>query len=773
MQNSLRTRLIIYFIGLAIVPLVIVGIVLAYRAYTTQVAQALTVQSQVAQRVASEVESFIRERENELRLLTDVRGLSELTQAEQRSLMSGLLSSANLYDDLVLLNAEGQEEIVVSRLSVVSGDALVNRTGVAEFEIPRESGATYFSSVTFVEQTGEPNMIVSVPLFDLQTGDFRGVLVANLRFKPIWDLMAQTRVTENGTVYMVDAEHRVIAHPNPSIVLQETGVSLPDKDEFTTGLDGTEVALAYVPISLNEQIFEVVAEQPRSEALALAQSSVVITVSAMLVSIIISGLLGVLAAAQITHPINQLATTAQTISAGDLSQKAIVSTKDEIGELAVAFNHMAEQLHDSIQNLERRVTAKTRDLKLAGQVSRQLTTVLDLDELLPQLVEQTRAAFDLYFVSVFLYQPETQRLGMVAGTGEAGQNTLVTGIGYHLDARPSLVAKAGRERHSVIINDVSREEAHAANPYLPNTRSEAVLPMIVRDELIGVLGLQSDQLERFGADDMEIFTTLAEQIAIAIKNAQLYEDQIGLAEELRQADQTKSQFLASMSHELRTPLNAIMNFTEMIALEMMGPINNEQKELLDQSLDSAKHLLNLINDILDISKIQAGKLTLFIEEDVNIYAELKTVLGMVEPLLSQKQTPLNLVQDVDDDLPLLTGDKRRVRQILLNLVSNAVKFTDEGTVTLGIKNHEDHILIAVIDNGPGITSDMQTLIFEPFIQTKDGIKHADGTGLGLPITKSLVVAHGGRIWLESVPGEGAAFYVALPTPHAQKTAITG
>src|SRR5690606_27255758 len=109
--------------------------------------------------------------------------------------------------------------------------------------------------------------------------------------------------------------------------------------------------------------------------------------------------------------------------------------------------------------------------------------------------------------------------------------------------------------------------------------------------------LQSDQLERFGADDMEIFTTLAEQIAIAIKNAQLYEDQIGLAEELRQADQTKSQFLASMSHELRTPLNAIMNFTEMIALEMMGPINNEQKELLDQSLDSAKHLLNLINDI--------------------------------------------------------------------------------------------------------------------------------------------------------------------------------
>lgn len=769
MQNSLRTRLIIYFIGLAIIPLVIVGVVLAYRVFTTQVVQALTIQSQVAQHVASEVESFIRERENELHLLTDLNGLAELTSVEQHSLMSALLSSQSLYDDLILVDAEGQESIYLSRLSVVSADELTNRADTPEFTTPKETGNTYFSSIIFGEQTGEPNITISVPLFSLQTGEFAGVLVANLRFKPIWDLMAQTRVAGTGTVYMVDIDNRVIAHPNPSIVLQETKITLPVEDQFTTGLDDTEVALAYVPISLNEQTFRVVAEQPRSTALALAQSSAIITIAAILIAIIISGFLGIAAASQITQPINQLARTAQIISAGDLTQKAVVSTKDEIGDLAVTFNQMAEQLSDSIQHLEQRVAAKTRDLQLAGQVSRQLTTVLDLDELLPQLVEQTRTAFDLYFVSVFLFQPQTEYLEMVAGTGDAGAKIIEAGARYHLQARPSLVAKAGRERKSVITNDVSQEPSHAKNPYLPATTSEAVLPMIVGDELIGVLGLQSRIKDRFGTDDVEIFTTLAEQIAIAVKNAQLYEEQIALAEELHRADQVKSQFLASMSHELRTPLNAIMNFTEMITLEMIGPINQDQKELLEQSLDSARHLLNLINDVLDISKIQAGKLTLFVEPDVNIYTELKTVLGMVEPLLNQKQATLRFVQDVDDNLPLLAGDRRRIRQILLNLISNAIKFTDEGTVTVSIKNQDDHLLLAIIDTGPGIASDMQHLIFEPFVQTKDGIKHADGTGLGLPITKSLITAHNGQIWLESKPGEGSAFFVTLPMPQADKT----
>ena len=446
---------------------------------------------------------------------------------------------------------------------------------------------------------------------------------------------------------------------------------------------------------------------------------------------------------------------------GFVSHRAAVE-KERQAELRAAN----EALRESEAELEVRVAARTRDLKLASDVARQLTTVLDLKELLPQLVAQTKMAFNLYFVSIFLYQPETQRLTLAAGTGEAGRKMLAEGIGFQLDAKPSLVAKAARERQSVVVNDVTQTEAHAQNPNLPDTKSEAVFPMLVGDELIGVLGTQSEIGNRFGPDDVEIFNILAEQIAIAVKNAQLFEAQLQLADELRKADETKSQFLASMSHELRTPLNAIINFTEMISLEMMGPVNEDQKGLLNQTLDSSQHLLNLINDVLDISKIQAGRLALYVEDDVDLQTELNSAVAMVEPILLNK--PVRLVQDIDDTLPPMSGDRRRIRQIILNLLTNAAKFTDEGCITLSIKRQDGHILLTVADTGPGISAEMQSFIFEPFIQTEDGLKHAGGSGLGLPITRSLVEAHGGRLWLESEPDVGAAFFVTLPVRTAER-----
>jgi PAS domain S-box-containing protein len=227
-----------------------------------------------------------------------------------------------------------------------------------------------------------------------------------------------------------------------------------------------------------------------------------------------------------------------------------------------------------------------------------------------------------------------------------------------------------------------------------------------------------------------------------------------------QADQMKSQFLASMSHELRTPLNAILNFTEMTALGMVGPVNERQKDVLNKSLASSRHLLSLINDVLDITKIQAGMLALYIEEDVNLYTELETVLATAETLLQGK--PVRLVRDVDEGVPCLSCDRRRVRQILLNLLANAAKFTQAGTVTLCMKRREGDVLFAVSDTGPGIPAEKHSFIFEPFVQTETGIQHAGGSGLGLAISKKLAEAHGGRLWVESEVGDGAAFYLTLP-----------
>lgn len=249
-----------------------------------------------------------------------------------------------------------------------------------------------------------------------------------------------------------------------------------------------------------------------------------------------------------------------------------------------------------------------------------------------------------------------------------------------------------------------------------------------------------------------------EKLNVALDMALVTTDEA--RERAERADQIKSQFLASMSHELRTPLNAILNFTEFVALGMMGEVNDRQRDALEKSLESARHLLNLINDVLDITKIEAGMMQLFVEDNVDVRAEANQAVGAVQALLTEK--PVELIIDLANDLPLIVGDRRRVRQIFLNLLSNAAKFTEEGSITLRAKTDGDAISFSVTDTGPGIAPEEQEIIFEPFRQTDQGVRHMNGTGLGLPITKRLIESHGGSLWLESDIGKGAAFHVKLP-----------
>jgi signal transduction histidine kinase len=240
----------------------------------------------------------------------------------------------------------------------------------------------------------------------------------------------------------------------------------------------------------------------------------------------------------------------------------------------------------------------------------------------------------------------------------------------------------------------------------------------------------------------------------------LYQEQLKVSAELRSVDRMKSQFLASMSHELRTPLNAILNFSEFMRMGLLGPVNDKQTDALDKVLSSSRHLLSLINDVLDMTKIQAGLMILFVEENIDLAKETQQVLANIEPLLADR--PVRLILDIDPHLPPMLGDRRRIRQILLNLLSNAAKFTEEGSITLSLKCRQDEVLIMVSDTGPGIAPADHERIFEAFIQTDKGREKVMGTGLGLPISRKLAESHGGRLWLESDLGEGAAFFVTLP-----------
>jgi serine phosphatase RsbU (regulator of sigma subunit) len=298
-------------------------------------------------------------------LLIDLRGLPRLDREQQSSLLEGLLSYQNLYEELSLLDSQGQEQVRVSRLQVTTPKDLRSRAGADEFEGPRASGEIYYSSAQYDPLHGEPFMTIAMPLFDLRSGEFLGVLAADFRFKKVWDLLAEARVGDS-LVYVLDAAGQVIAHENPTVVLQDARFELPERDGFYAGLDGAEVALASERIQLGEQAFDIVAELPASEALALAAATVQVTVVAILLALAVAGILSFVAARQIVRPIKTLSGTAQAISSGDLGRQVPVVGRDEIGKLAGAFNHMTLQLRDLINHLERRVAERTFDLEQAN-----------------------------------------------------------------------------------------------------------------------------------------------------------------------------------------------------------------------------------------------------------------------------------------------------------------------------------------------------------------------------------------------------------------------
>ncbi len=288
-----------------------------------------------------------------------------------------------------------------------------------------------------------------------------------------------------------------------------------------------------------------------------------------------------------------------------------------------------------------------------------------------------------------------------------------------------------------------------------------IIPMALKGQAIGVIKLDSWDKERhYTAEELNLVMTLANQAAVALENARLYEEQRHTAERLLEMDKLKTQFLANMSHELRTPLNSIIGFSRVILKGIDGPLTEMQQTDLTAIYNSGQHLLGLINDILDVSKIEAGKMELNFDE-VDLKPIIKGVMSSAVGLVKDK--PIQLAHHVPEDLPNIWADGTRVRQVLLNLISNATKFTERGRITLTASYDNDWVTLCVSDTGLGIPEDKVHSIFEEFTQV-DGssTRSAGGTGLGLPISRRFIEMHGGTITVKSKLGAGSSFAVTLP-----------
>jgi len=416
---------------------------------------------------------------------------------------------------------------------------------------------------------------------------------------------------------------------------------------------------------------------------------------------------------------------------------------------------------------EEAIRRRNEYLAASAEISRLVTSTLELNTIFTRTVNLVSERFGFYFAAIYTIEETGFNVVMREATGAAGEKMKTQ---KHMAAVGSqtIVGQVAETGESKIVDDVSREPLYQPNPLLLDTQSEAAVPLRIGSRIVGVIDIQSLQAHAFTPDDISVLQSLADQVAVAIDNARSYELSQQALRELREVDQMKSQFLANMSHELRTPLNSIIGFSRVILKGIDGSVTDMQQQDLTAIYNAGQHLLGLINDVLDLARIEAGKMELNFEE-VHLSEMVTSVMSTAKGLVKEKR--IQLLQRIPADMPTVRGDTMRVRQILLNLISNASKFTDEGSITVEARVQSGptgkmEALINVIDTGPGISMEDQKKLFQAFSQV-DGsaTRKSGGSGLGLSICANLVQLHGGRIGVLSEAGKGSTFYFTVPIFH--------
>lgn len=412
---------------------------------------------------------------------------------------------------------------------------------------------------------------------------------------------------------------------------------------------------------------------------------------------------------------------------------------------------------------EEAIQRRNQYLAVSAEIGKIVTSTLDLNTIFAKTVNLITERFNFYHAAIFVSEETGFNAILREGTGAAGTEMKKQGHALPINDQ-SIVGRVSSQGNPVVSNDVTKDPSHRPNPLLPETKAEAAIPLRIGSRIIGVIDIQSKSIDAFNEDEISVLQTLADQVAVAIDNARSFELSQQAVMEMREIDRLKSQFLANMSHELRTPLNSIIGFSRVILKGIDGPVTELMQQDLTAIYNSGQHLLGLINDILDLAKIEAGKMELAFDE-VNISDLVSSVLSTMSGLIKDK--PIQMKRNVEDGLPAVKADAIRIRQVMINLLSNAAKFTEEGEILVNVETYKNNgrneVKISVIDSGSGISQADQEKLFQPFSQVDASpTRKTGGTGLGLSICKQLINMHGGEIWVESQEGAGSKFHFTLP-----------
>ena len=773
--RGLFGKYVVAFVGLVVVVLAVNGALETWFTYNDTIALLANAQSSKAEATARQIERAVSDFERQINAVTRA---SATTVDRRKDDYQRLLQQVPSVERLIQLDNAGKEQLLTARSGSVVGRGM-DWSGDPRFTAAQaqfaQGQSIWLSPVYF--DGPDPGMSIAMP----HSGRNAGSTVAEVNLKHLSALLDASQIGKEYEAYVVGPTGQLLAHSNPErrpgIYLSElpqVAAAIKDREPVTFGQDpdgrATLSASAKVP-GVNWCVFY---EKQRSTALQPVYRVLERTALFVAMGVVLAVVAGILLARQMVVPIRALQVGAQQLEASDFGHRIRVRPGDEIADLADHFNRMADQLQGSYTRLEQKVEERTRELaqsvsefKALEEIGRAVASSLDTKSVLATIVTRAVQLTQADAGAIYRYDPSRNLFELAeAHALEQSLQDTIRSTAIRLDE--SILGHASREGRAITVPDLRespdfplRDATLAAGFH-----SILVVPLLAQEEILGALLVQRRASGDFPASTIGLMQTFAHQSVLALNNARLFREVEQKGRELAIANDHKAQFFANMSHELRTPLNGMLGFSELLVDGLYGTLPEKAMEVLDRIQKDGRHLLGLINDVLDISKIEAGQLSLSLG-DYSFQSIIDSVVASTGALAHAKGIEVRAV--VPPHLPIGYGDERRLTQVLLNIVGNAIKFTDAGFVELRVDVKDEHFQIEVEDTGPGIPPADQGRIFDEFQQVDNSItRQKGGTGLGLSISRRLVQAHGGQIDVHSTPGVGSIFNIVLPVRASEQ-----
>ena len=791
---KLRTKIIAWsFIPTAIILLLVATtIYLAYQDETERVV--ISRDRELTRLTASEVSASFEDFYDRLTALARQPAVYKGSLAEQRKALENSRNRLVFFDGGVyLLNNLG------TLIAAQPGDpSLVGQdwSGRSFFQPMVRSPGLYISNIENEGPHGENVITIAVPILG-ENDEFIGVAAGMFRLEStaassLYGNLLKLRIGHGGQAYVVDGHQRVLFSTDTSQIgtmfsnhpIAQEALKGEVDARRAESLDGRNIVAGYAPIPRTR--WTLVVEQDWGELVRQGQGYRRFLWLLLALGVIIPTITTMVGVRRITGPIADFTTAAGLIAGGDLSQRINVNSRDELEALADQFNAMAAHLQESYENLEQRVAQRTQELTALNSIAAVVSRSLNLDDILPDALEETIKVMGMDAGAVFRLDEENRELIMAAGTGLSQE---LIALSRRLPIDRSVVQEVIAIHHPI---------SRAIHDYPPGIVRSALerdgwkaivsIPLLAQDKTLGAINVLSSSHAELSPEELAVPAAIGQQIGVAMDNARLYNQTVEYAHQMEVARQAaeearalaeaanaaKSDFLANVSHELRTPLVSILGFTRIVQKrleerifpllpesgEKTERVTHQIEENLEIILKEGQRLTTMINDLLDLEKIESGKMEWHFQpvSSDNIVQQAATATASLfdgKPILLQLEIP--------NGLPPVNGDPDKLIQVMINLISNAVKFTSHGTITIRAQQSMHQVVFSVIDEGIGIAPGDQELVFEKFRQVGDKLTgKPQGTGLGLAISKQIIDHHQGQIWLESEPGKGSNFSFAVP-----------